>query len=189
MTRQPALDFAMAQPDGASQSAACPRCHFRQMWPQRPAGWQWFSFRQTYCCGRCGERRNRLAFTWRIPAALAVLASFAVGGVYVNDHAADWLPGRFGGGAVQSLARARAATGGQLSPFEEMMVRRPKLTMVNSNIVELTKAGVRPDVIVRLIRASSADYDLRANSVIDLKRASVAEAVIVAMIDQSFNSR
>ena len=55
--------------------------------------------------------------------------------------------------------------------------------------MELTKANVRPDVIVRLIRASNADYDLRANSVIELKKAGVDETVILAMIDQSYTPR
>ena len=47
---------------------------------------------------------------------------------------------------------------------------------------------MKSEVIIRLIRASNADYDLRANAIIELKRAGVDESVILTMIDQSYGT-
>ena len=117
---------------------------------------------------------------------LLTMGAIAAGGVELWNHPPNWVGNL---DATQIPLPLPRGHGGQLSAFEEMMVRRPKSTMGNSNVVELTKANVRPDVIVRLIRASNADYDLRANSVIELKNAGVDETVILAMIDQSYTAR
>jgi len=168
----------------------CRHCNSREMRKQPRVGWQSVSFFEPYQCGRCNKKQTRLQLSWRIPAGLVALVALSGGGWFLwNNPPAltDWLNG--GGDTTQALARARAATGGQLSAFEEMMVRRPKSTMSNASVLELAKAGVRPDVIVRLIRASTVDFDLRAPSVVELKKAGVDEAVILAMIDQTYGSR
>ena len=164
----------------SSHGLLCRHCNSREMRRQPRVGLELFSFFEPYQCGRCTKRQHRLELTWRIPAALMTLAVLGFGTYFLWNNPPNWPPTWLGGtDATQSLSRARASSGGQLSAFEEMMVRRPKSTIGNANILELTKANVRADV----------DFDLRANSVIELKKAGVDETVILAMIDQSYGSR
>lgn len=165
----------------------CPHCKSREMRPQPRKLWEFLIFFQPFQCGRCKKIQHRVKLSWRMPITLLLLAGLAFGSLELWRNPPAWL-GRTGNNQA-ALDRARASAGGQLSAFEEMMVRRPKSTLSNANIIELTKAGMRPDVIIRLIRASNPDYDLRANAVIELKNAGVDESVLVAMIDQSYGVR
>jgi hypothetical protein len=90
--------------------------------------------------------------------------------------------------AAEALARARTSTGG-LSTFEQMMVKKPRSTMDNATILKLWKASVGENVIVQLIRTTTPDYDVSANSIIELKEAGVSQAIILAMIDASYTTR
>jgi hypothetical protein len=91
--------------------------------------------------------------------------------------------------ANEALARARSAAGGQLSTFEQMMIHKPRTTLDNAKILELSRAGVDANVIMQMIRTSIPDYDLSADSIIQLKQAGVNQVVILAMIDASYNAR
>ncbi len=70
-----------------------------------------------------------------------------------------------------------------------MMVKRPRLSLDNAVILKLWRAQVGTDIILQMIRTSNADYDVSANSIIELKQAGVEQSVILAMIDASYNTR
>jgi hypothetical protein len=89
---------------------------------------------------------------------------------------------------AEALARARTDAGG-VSAFEELMIRKSRTTMDNAAIMKLWKARVSPIVIVKMIRTSIPDYDISANSIIELKQQGVDESVILAMIDATYNAR
>jgi 4-amino-4-deoxy-L-arabinose transferase-like glycosyltransferase len=90
---------------------------------------------------------------------------------------------------AEALARARSAAGGQLSTFEQMMIRKPRLTLDNATILKLWRANVGPTVILQMIKTSNPDFDLSANAIIELKQAGVEQSVIMAMIDFSYTQR
>ena len=55
----------------------------------------------------------------------------------------------------------------------------------NRVVIEMSKAGLSAELIVRKISAAQATFDVSANSLIDLKRAGVDDVVIGAMIERS----
>ena len=54
----------------------------------------------------------------------------------------------------QAVARARAANGGELSSFEQMMLHKSKPALDNATVLKLVRARVSEAVIVQLICAS-----------------------------------
>ena len=80
------------------------------------------------------------------------------------------------------LARTRTAVGGQLSTFEQMMIRKPNQTLDNAAIIRLWRANVGTPVILQLIKTSNADFDLTANAIIDLKQVGIDETILLAMV-------
>ena len=62
-------------------------------------------------------------------------------------------------------------------------VKGPKLT--NADVVTLKETGFSDEVIISKIKASSADYKLEVNDLLELKKANVSEPVIAAMIEAS----
>jgi hypothetical protein len=60
--------------------------------------------------------------------------------------------------------------------------------LTNQTIIELTKAGLAPDVIVSKMRSSSPKFDVSAAALIELKRSGVDDGVIAWMIDTSTKS-
>lgn len=57
-------------------------------------------------------------------------------------------------------------------------------TLTNHDIVEMTKAGLSPEIVRRKIRTSNTKFDVSASGLIGLKNASIADDVITAMIDR-----
>ena len=57
-------------------------------------------------------------------------------------------------------------------------------TLTNADIVEMTKAGLSPEIVLRKIRTSNTKFDVSATGLIELKKASIADDVITAMIDR-----
>jgi hypothetical protein len=141
---------------------------------------------QRYKCGRCSRRETKLRGG---PAAvLAFVLYLALIGAVV------WLVVRPAGnpfrgrapeasGEADALARARAATGGQLSSFDQLMMKKPTASLDNATILRLWRAHVGTSVILQMIKTSIADFDLGANSIIELRQAGVDESIILAMID------
>jgi hypothetical protein len=72
--------------------------------------------------------------------------------------------------ASQTIAQATASAG-------------PKLT--NTDILKLTDAGLGDDLIIAKIKASGADYSLGVNDLLELKKASVSDRVVAAMLEAS----
>jgi hypothetical protein len=119
---------------------------------------------------------------------LVVVALIGLG-VYLKQNTLLFTRDAEAQGSSDALVRARSAAGGQLSPFEQMMLHKPKAVLDNSTILKLVGAKVEVAVILQMIRTSTADYDLSAASVIQLKEAGVDQQIILAMIDASYNTR
>jgi hypothetical protein len=140
-----------------------------------------------YACARCGKREIRLTLGTGIGFVLCVALIGAV--AYFSYAATSILRGEdTSHNATEALALARSSAGA-LSPFEQMMLKKPRTTMDNAVILKLWRAQVGPDIILQLIRTSNADYDVSANSIIELKQAGVEQSVILAMIDASYSAR
>jgi len=141
-----------------------------------------------YKCGRCRYEVRRFHLTPGFLIRTAVLALLVGGGIFYLLNPTGL---RFGNRAVAettsnntaALAAARTAAGGQLSTFEQMMLKRPRGTLDNATVLKLWKANVSPNVILQMIRASSPDYDLSANAIIELRQANVDQTIILAMIE------
>lgn len=56
-------------------------------------------------------------------------------------------------------------------------------TLTNVSIVELSKAGLTTDVIVKKIATSKSAFDLSTNGLVELKRSGVDDIVIASMIE------
>lgn len=171
----------------------CRECQSKDMRQRKRTFFGWiFSFRP-YTCGRCGYPCRRFSLSAGSFITLIVLGSLAYGGVWLKRNPPEFLtPGAISANSnsqldqAEALARARTTAGGQLSTFENMMLRKPKIALNNATIVRLVKAEVSKDVIIQMIRTSDADYDLSASAVIDLKEAGVDQAIILALIDASY---
>jgi hypothetical protein len=55
-------------------------------------------------------------------------------------------------------------------------------TLTNTQVVELSRAGLSPDAIIAKIRISDSRFDVSANAMVALKRDDVSDAVIAAMV-------
>src|SRR5215831_4479619 len=60
--------------------------------------------------------------------------------------------------------------------------------LTNSTIIELTKAGLAPDLIVAKMHSSSPKFDVSATALIELKRSGVDDGVIAWMIQSATKS-
>jgi hypothetical protein len=69
----------------------------------------------------------------------------------------------------------------------EQMKKRSKVTFNDATIIKLSKAHVNTDVILKLISNSNADYDLSANSIINLQISQLDPSIILAMIDAGYS--
>jgi hypothetical protein len=57
-------------------------------------------------------------------------------------------------------------------------------TLTNNDIVELTKAGLATDVIMKKIGTANTAFDISTSGLVELKRASVDDGVIATMIER-----
>jgi hypothetical protein len=144
---------------------------------------------QPYKCGRCAHVVTRLKLTWQAGLKFGLFAALIGVIVYFSLNPPFQRLDNDPQNANEALARARSAAGGQLSTFEQMMIHKPRTTLDNAKILELSRAGVDANVIMQMIRTSIPDYDLSADSIIQLKQAGVNQVVILAMIDASYNAR
>jgi hypothetical protein len=142
-----------------------------------------------YVCLNCAHRESKFRLT--IGTILKVFFFLAlIGGItYFAMNPISFHKGDDGSqGTADALARARSSAGG-LSTFEQMVIKKPRTTMDNATVLKLWKANVGANVILQLIRTTTPDYDVSANSIIELKEAGVDQAVILAMIDASYTAR
>lgn len=61
-------------------------------------------------------------------------------------------------------------------------------TLTNKEIILMTRAGLSKDLIVRKIQNSKGEYNTMAQSLIELKKAGVADDVIELMMDSMTDS-
>ena len=147
-----------------------------------------------YTCGRCGHHDK----VFRFSAATVVLITWwsllitAAVWIWSNPNFLSFAPTAAGTTQqeqAEALARARTSGGGELSTFEQMMLKKPKAAMNNSVVLRLVKAQVPKEVILQMIRTSIADYDVGANAIIEMKESGVDQSIILAMIDASYATR
>ena len=139
-------------------------------------------------CHSCRLIRKRFRLSWRVfvlPAAALVLGA---GTWYVASHRVSSSRENPDQNQADLLARTRLSAGGQLSAYEQMMVHRPKQTLTNDIVLKLCNAHMGREVILQLIRNSSADYDITADALIRLKQAGVDETIIMAMVDNAYRN-
>ena len=56
--------------------------------------------------------------------------------------------------------------------------------LTNADIIEMTKSGLSPEIVLRKIRTSNTKFDVSAAGLIGLKKANLTDDVITAMIDR-----
>jgi hypothetical protein len=61
-------------------------------------------------------------------------------------------------------------------------------TINNQTVIEMSKAGLSTELILRKIASSQASFDLSSNRLIELKKAGVDDAVINSMLDRNEQS-
>ncbi len=61
-------------------------------------------------------------------------------------------------------------------------------TLTNNDVIEMTRAGMGNDLILKKINESGQNFDTSAKAIIELKKAGVADAVIAAMMDRVKNA-
>jgi len=166
----------------------CGKCGLKEL-RRKPRSWMDRALSlQPYQCSRCANYVRKFRFT-ALGAAIVVLVPLAVAGViYIQENTLWFHRDTDPQSSTDGLARARTATGGQLSPFEQMMLHKPKAVLDNATILKLVRANVEVSVILQMIKTSTADYDLGANAIIELKQAGVDQQIILAMIDASYNN-
>jgi len=59
----------------------------------------------------------------------------------------------------------------------------------NSKIIEMTQAGLAPEIITLKIRSSAVDFDTSSDALIVLKKAGVKDDVISAMLEKGRSAR
>lgn len=176
----------------------CAKCKTASLRRRTPGFFNQLTSFYPYTCGRCGNHQKKFRFT--VVTLLPILFLLVVlgGSFWLWGNRPAFLTG-LGAGTdtsaaapapqadqVEALARARTAAGGDLSTFEQMMLRKPRASMDNATVLKLVKASVGKDVILQLIHTSTADYDVSANAIIELKEAGVDQGIILAMINASY---
>ncbi len=174
---------------------ACSKCKTRELRMWEPTIWDRITSFYRYKCMRCGHSQMRFRFEACLPPALLIIAMFGGGAlVWANPPAVLSFKSAVAGSnssvspQEQAVARARAANGGELSGFEQMMLHKSKPALDNATVLRLVRARVSEAVIVQLIHTSAADFDLGADSIIAMKQAGVSEPLLLAMINVTYGN-
>jgi hypothetical protein len=173
---------------------ACSKCKAGELRRRTPSLLDRIISFYPYSCGRCGHHQRRFRFSLLSVLFPLFLCALLSGCAWLWTNPPSFLTWGAGNATAaqkeqaEALARARAAAGGELSTFERMMLRKSKPAMDNETVLKLVKANVGESVVVQLIRASNADYDLSANAIIEMKKAGVNETILLAMIDASYGT-
>ena len=180
-------------------SMRCGKCNAKEMRRRSRSILDQLGSLYPYTCGHCGTQERKFRLTVFATVRMLLICGVLGGGIWffrnpfslpsfgVANLANNAAPAQQD--QTEALARARTAAGGELSTFEQMMLRKPRIPMNNATVLKLVKANVGKDVILQMIRTSSADYDLSANAVIELKQEGVEQAIILTMIDVSYATR
>lgn len=188
--------MATASETGDFVRIACHKCRMSELRPKSPSLVHRITSLYPYKCNRCGHNQQRFRFSLAtIPCALFFCALLVgVAWLCVNPPSVLSFSGHNAGNdsalvqkeQAEALARARAATGGELSAFEQMMLRKSRPALDNATVLKLVRANVDNSVILQLIYTSNADYDLSADAIIGMKKAGISEAILLAMINASY---
>jgi hypothetical protein len=163
---------------GAKELQRKPRLFFHKVLAMYP-----------YVCLHCAHRETKVRLTFGTILNIFFFLAIVGAAVYLSMNPTLLHRGDdTSQGTADALARARTSAGG-LSTFEQMMIKKPRTTMDNATVLKLWKANVGANVILQMIRTTTPDYDVSANSIIELKEAGVDQAVILALIDASYGAR
>ncbi len=184
----PAASALIKQPADKFPADFCPRCGAKEV--RRLPGTVFHKFLaiHPHACVLCSAQYIKFQFSFLCLVTFLVLVGLGMGVRYLAMN--PLLFSREDGARInaQALARARANTGG-LSPFEELMTKKSRSSLDNASVLKLWKAHVSSSVIVKMIQTSIPDYDISANSIIELEQDGVDEGVILAMIDATYSAR
>jgi len=61
--------------------------------------------------------------------------------------------------------------------------------LTNSKIIEMTEAGLAPEIILLKIRSSAANFDISTDALIELKKAGVKDDVISAIVEKGRSAK
>ena len=169
----------------------CKKCGSRELRRQPRLATDLLFSMQPYQCGRCAHRQRKVRFGWGlIVKAFWLVALLSVGSYFwINPPTNPFRGKEVAQSETESLARAQAAMGGQLSTFEQMMTKKPRTTLDNATVLKLWHANVGANVILQMIRTSNADFDVTAGAIIELREAQVDQTIILAMIDATYTNR
>lgn len=191
MTTPTAIPFQAEQ----FAKITCGKCRTKELRMQEPSIWDRITSFYRYKCMRCGHNQLSFQFEACLPAALLITAIFSGAALlWTNPPAVLSFKGVMAANhssvssQEQAVARARAANGGELSSFEQMMLRKSKPALDNATVLKLVRARVSEAVIVQLIHTSTADFDLGADSIIAMKQAGVSEPLLLSMINVTYGN-
>jgi len=166
----------------AGLARLCIKCGARELRSQPRSLLDRVLSRHRYKCAWCSASVMKVRQA-RVAAIVILLLTFATGailyiwtGMRSSDKSADVphfteIPAREGPNAP--------VINGQKTPH------KPKAVLDNATILRMVKANVEVGVIILMIKTSTPDFDLSANSVIELKQAGVDRQIITAMIEAS----
>jgi hypothetical protein len=183
---------------GGFATIACNKCKTSELRPRSPSTLDRITSFYPFKCARCGHNQQRFRFKRTGVQSTFIVGAVLVGGwLWMNPPSVlSFSGGNPANGATlaqkeqaEALARARAAIGGELSNFEQLMLRKSKPAMDNATVLKLVKANVDKSVILQLIQTSSPDYDLSADAIIAMKQAGLSESILLAMINVSYGIR
>lgn len=66
--------------------------------------------------------------------------------------------------------------------FQSQDVSAPPRPVINSDIVEMTRAGLLPAVLIAKIRNSECKFDTSSSALVELKEAGVADDILMEMV-------
>ncbi len=166
----------------------CSRCGANELQPRPTSLLHKLYGVNRFLCTRCGHRESEYRPTLATVAGFLLFAAMVGAIVFFTTQSTIFRRGEDVAATNDALALARSSAGG-LSTFEKMMIRKPRTTLNNATVLRLWRANVGTDIILQLIRTSVADYDVSANSVIELRQAGVDKIIVLAMINATYEAR
>lgn len=126
-------------------------------------------------CGRCQRRSLALLWTKSVTAigVLLVMGLAAGAGLYA-------VKGRSGGAPGGLIKRVKAET--RKAGVGRWVTVDTGAILGNEDIIKLSETKVSPRTIVKLVERTQCKYDMRPDSMIQMKEKGVADEVLYAML-------
>jgi DNA-directed RNA polymerase subunit RPC12/RpoP len=166
----------------------CSRCGANELQPRLGTLLLKLSGVTRFACRRCGHRESEYRPNLSTVGLFVLLVATVGSIVFFSTQSNIFQRNDDVAAGNESMALARTSAAG-LSAFEKIMIRKPRTTLNNATVLRLWRADVGTDVILQTIRTSTADYDVGANSLIELRQAGVDKVIVLAMIDATYEAR